>query len=178
MVKLDLPKAKRPQAGPVSPTVMVTSVDAKGKANIITLGMFMTISIDPYQVCIGVAPERYSHDLILEQGEFVVNSPPISLREKMHLCGIKSGRNIDKFKEIGLTPLPAKQVRPPLIEECFGHLECEVVNHLTCGDHTLIIGEVVASSINEDCYRDGKLDVSAAKPIAQKNWDYRTLSER
>jgi len=155
--------------------VMVTSVDANGKPDIITLGMFMTISSDPYQVCIGVAPERYSHDLILNQGEFVVNSPPIGLREKMHLCGIKSGRDIDKFREIGLTPLPARQVRPPLIAECFGHLECEVVNHLTCGDHTLFVGEVVAASMDQACYREGKLDIEVAKPIAQKNWDYHTL---
>ncbi|MDP2901002.1 MAG: flavin reductase family protein [Candidatus Bathyarchaeota archaeon] len=177
-MKTNLPKERYSQAGPVAPTVMVTCVDARGRPNIITLGMYMPISHDPPQVVIGVSPKRYSHDLIRDQGEFIVNSPGIGLAEKMHICGTKSGRDVDKFKEAGLTPGPARKVRPPLIQECYGHIECEVVNMVTCGDHTLFVGEVVAASIDEDCLRDGKLNLSAARPIAQKNWDYRTLSEK
>jgi len=174
-MKTQLPKNRLGQAGPVSSVVLVTCVDEAGKANIITLGMFMSISSNPYMVCIGVAPERYSHDLIMKQGEFVVNSPGIDLKEKLHLCGIKSGRDIDKFKEIGLTPLKAQVVKPPLIKECYGHLECRLVSGTPFGDHTLIVGEVVAASIDEEKLKDGRLDLSKAKPIAQKNWDYHTL---
>jgi flavin reductase (DIM6/NTAB) family NADH-FMN oxidoreductase RutF len=176
-VKTSLPKERYSQAGPISPVVLVTAVDAEGKPNIITLGMYMPISHDPPQVVIGVSPKRYSHDLIREQGEFVVNSPGIGIAEKMHVCGIKSGRDVDKFKEAGLTATPAQKVRPPLIEECYGHIECEVVNMVTCGDHTLFVGEVVAASIDADCLKDGKLNLSASRPIAQKNWDYHTLSD-
>jgi flavin reductase (DIM6/NTAB) family NADH-FMN oxidoreductase RutF len=69
-------------------------------------------------------------------------------------------------------------VRPPLIEECYRHFECEVVNMVTCGDHTLFVGAVVASSIDEDCLKAGKQGLEKAKPIAQKNWDYHTLSKQ
>ena len=177
-MKKILPTNKFSQAGPVSPIVMVTCVDANGKPNIITLGMFMSISIDPLQVCIGVSPERYSHNLIEEKGEFVVNCPGIELEDAMHLCGIKSGRKIDKFKEFNLTAVTAQKVEPPLIEECYGHLECKTVNRLICGDHTLFVREVIAASVRESCYKDGKLDLSMAKPIAQKNWLYHTLSDK
>ena len=136
----------------------------------------MSISSNPYMVCIGVAQERYSHDLILTSGEFVVNSPGIDLKEKMHQCGIKSGRDVDKFKEFGLTPIRAKKVKPPLIEECYGHLECKLVSSTPFGDHTLIVGEVIAASIDEDKIKDGRIDLAKAKPIAQKNWDYRTIT--
>jgi flavin reductase (DIM6/NTAB) family NADH-FMN oxidoreductase RutF len=156
---------------------MVTCVDSSGKANIITLGMYMPISHDPPQIVIGVSPKRYSHDLIMEQGEFVVNSPGIGIADKMHLCGVKSGRDTDKWRETGFIPVPAQKVRPPLIEECYGHIECEVVNMATCGDHTLFVGEVVAASIDEDCLKDGKLNLEKAEPIAQKNWDYHTVSK-
>ena len=177
-MKTSLPKESYSQAGPISPVVLVTSVDSMGKQNIITLGMYMPISHDPQQVVIGVSPKRYSHNLILEQGEFVVNAPGIDLAEKVHICGIRSGRSVDKFKETGFTAKPAKNVRPPLIEECYGHMECKVVNHVKCGDHTLFVGEVVAASINEDCLENGKLNLSVARPIAQKNWVYHDIYVR
>ncbi len=176
-MKTSLPREKYSQAGPISPVVLVTSVDENGRPNIITLGMYMPISHDPPQVVIGVSPKRYSHDLIAERGEFVINSPGIGIAERMHICGIKSGRDVDKFKEAGLTAASAQKVKPPLIEECYGHIECKVVNTVTCGDHTLFVGEVVAASIDEDCLEGGKLSLGAARPIAQKNWDYHTLSD-
>ena len=175
MPKIELNKNKMLQAGPAGNIVMVTCCDKDGRANIITAGMYMPISSNPPQICVGIAPERYSHNLILEQGEFVVNSPSIMLKEKMHLCGIKSGRDIDKFKEFGLTPIPAKKVRPPLIKECFGHIECEVVNRVICGDHTLFVGQVVSASADKEVLAGGNLDVLKAQPIVQKNHLYYTI---
>jgi len=177
-MRLQLPPDKLSQAGPVSPIVMVTCVDAEGRANIITLGMYMTISSKPPLVCIGVAPQRYSHDLISEQREFTVNVPSIDLKDKMHFCGTNSGRDVYKFKETGLTPISASKIRSPLIEECYGHLECKVVGSHTYGDHTLFVGEVVAASVDEELFKNGRLDIDRAKPIAQKNWDYRTLRRK
>ena len=177
MPKIEMTENKRLQVGPAGNIVMVTCCDRDGRANIITVGMYMPISSNPPQICIGIAPERYSHDLIAEQGEFVVNSPSIDLKEKMHLCGVKSGRSIDKFREFGLTSIAAKKVRPPLIGECFGHLECEVVNSLICGDHTLFVGEVVSSTVNEEVLTGGNMDVLKAKPIVQKNHVYFTVKK-
>jgi flavin reductase (DIM6/NTAB) family NADH-FMN oxidoreductase RutF len=112
----------------------------------------------------------------MEQKEFVVNSPGIGISDKVHLCGVKSGRDTDKWRETGLTPVPAQRVKPPLIDECYGHIECKVVNVVTCGDHTLFVGEILAASIDERCLKDGKLNLFKANPIAQKNWDYHTIS--
>jgi flavin reductase (DIM6/NTAB) family NADH-FMN oxidoreductase RutF len=161
------------QANPPSVVVLATCVDTSGRPNIITLGMFMPISFDPPLVCIGVAPKRYSHRLIEETGEFVINVPTEDIIEEVHFCGTKSGRDYDKFQETGLTPKPASRVKPPLIEECYAHLECRVVQRHTCGDHTLFVGEVVAASINEEVLTDdGKVDVLKAKPISQRNHIY------
>jgi len=128
-------------------------------------------------VCIGVSPKRYSHNLIAESGEFVVNVPSIDIEKEMHFCGTKSGRDLDKFKETGLTPVPAKKVKSPLIAECFGHLECKVVQSHTCGDHTLFVGEVLDSSIDEEVLTGGRLNPLKAKPIVQKNHVYFTVTD-
>jgi flavin reductase (DIM6/NTAB) family NADH-FMN oxidoreductase RutF len=165
-------------AGTVGSVVMVTCVKSEKNANIITIGMYMPISHDPRLVCIGVSPKRYSHHLIAESGEFVVNIPSLDLEEEIVFCGTKSGREVDKFIETGLTPIPAKMVNPPLIKECFGHLECKVVQTYTCGDHTLFVGKVVAASVDEDVLTEGNLDLIKAKPIVQKNHVYYTVIDK
>ena len=157
---------------------MATVVGNDGKPNIITLGMYMPISVNPPLVCIGVAPQRYSHGLIEETGEFVINTPSIDLEEQMHYCGVKSARDVDKWKETGLTPMPSLKVKPPRIKECFGHLECKVVQTHVCGDHTLFVGEVVATTVDEEVLKGESLDVLKARPIVQKNHVYYTVSEK
>ncbi|MGD2200529.1 MAG: flavin reductase family protein [Candidatus Bathyarchaeota archaeon] len=177
-MKIELPEKRRLQPTPTPPVVLATCIDKGGAPNIITLGMYMPISHRPPLVCIGVAPQRYSHRLIEETGEFVINSPPINIEEEMHYCGTRSGRDVDKFKETGLTPIPSLEVRPPRIEECFGHLECRVVQSITCGDHTLFVGEVVATSADAEVMEGDLLDVLRARPIVQKNHVYFTVTDR
>jgi flavin reductase (DIM6/NTAB) family NADH-FMN oxidoreductase RutF len=177
MVKKELPPSGMLQAGPPSVVVLVTCLDPDGDANIITLGMYMPISFDPPMVTIGVAPTRYSHDLIADSGEFVVNVPSIDYEEESHLCGTVSGRDVDKFHETGFTMVQAEKVKTPLIKECFGHMECKVVQTHTCGDHTLFVGEVLRASLDEGVITDGKLDPLKAKPITQKNHIYFTLTD-
>ena len=172
MAKIELRKGRRLQPGPAGVVVMATCQGNDLKPNIITLGMYMPIRISPPMVCIGVAPRRYSHRLIEESGEFVINTPSISIEAEMHYCGTESGRRVDKFKETGLTPIPSLEVGPPRIKECFGHLECRVVQKHTCGDHTLYVGEVVATSADEDVMKGDVLDVLKAHPIVQKNHVY------
>ena len=177
-MKVELPEHRRLQPGPASVVVMATCVGKEGRPNIITLGMYMPISSKPPMVCIGVAPRRFSHGLIEETGEFVINTPPISLVEQMHYCGVKSGRDVDKFAETGLTAIPSLKVRPPRIEECFGHIECRVVQSHVFGDHTLFVGEVVASSADEDVMDGDALNVLKARPTVQKNHVYFTVTDK
>ncbi|UCH37938.1 MAG: flavin reductase family protein [Candidatus Bathyarchaeota archaeon] len=177
-MKVTLTAEKVMQAGPPSAVVMVTCVDTEKNANIITLGMYMSISFTPRLICIGISPKRYSHDLIVESGEFVVNVPSIDLTEAMDFCGTESGRRLYKFAATGLTPIPAQRVTPPLIQECFGHLECKVVQSYVCGDHTLFVGEVIAASVEEDVLTDGTLDPVKAQPIINKNHVYFTITKQ
>jgi flavin reductase (DIM6/NTAB) family NADH-FMN oxidoreductase RutF len=176
-LKRDLQGRAVLQAGPPSMVVMATCIGREGAPNIITLGMYMPISFDPPQVCIGVSPRRYSHGLIEETGEFVINVPSIELEEEMHFCGVKSGKDVDKFRETGLTPMPSRRVRPPRIEVCFGHIECRVVGSHVCGDHTLFVGEVLSASADEVVIKGGALDVLRARPIVQKNHVYFTATD-
>jgi len=175
-MKKELPLSEFLTASPPSVVVLATCMDREGNANIITLGMYMPISFNPPLVCLGISPKRYSHDLIAGSEEFVVNVPPVDIVDETHLCGIKSGRDLNKFKETGLTLLPAHKVRPPLIKECYGHLECKLVQSHTAGDHTIFIGEVVRASINENSLTDGRQDPLKAKPLTQRDHVYFTVA--
>jgi flavin reductase (DIM6/NTAB) family NADH-FMN oxidoreductase RutF len=125
-----------------------------GKPNIITLAWHSPISSEPPLYGISVSPDRYSHDLILDSGEFVVNFPPFEVLDQVHACGRVSGRDEDKFELTGFTPIRGEKVRPPLIRECYAHLECKVVNNVTLGDHSWMTGEVLAAHADEERFEN------------------------
>lgn len=137
---------------PVYPTPagLITSVDGTGRPNIITLGEVFNISIArPVILGIAIRKARYSHGLISETREYVVNLPTVDIVEKVLSCGRVSGRNVDKFERFGLTPLPAAVVKPPLIAECPVNIECKVTGIQVIGDHDLFLGEAVAQHVDE-----------------------------
>ncbi len=133
-------------------TVLVTVVDKNdpNKTNIITLAWHSPVSIAPPLFGVSIDPRRYSHDLILDAGEFVVNFADFKVLEDVHYCGRHSGRKYDKFQETGLTQQDAQKVKTALIQECYCNLECKLVDHHLYGDHTWFVGEVVAISVDED----------------------------
>lgn len=137
-------------------TVLLTLLDDNGKPNIITLAWHSACSIKPPMYGISIDPRRYSHDPIINTGEFVVNFCDLSILDQVHYCGRHSGRKYDKFAETGLTPIPATTVKPPLIAEAYCHLECKLVYHQLYGDHTWLVGEVVAV-ITNDVFEDDLL---------------------
>jgi len=124
----------------------------------------MPASINPPIVVISIAPRRYSHQLIEETKEFVINIPTMDIVQETLFCGRRSGRIYDKFKETRLTTLPAKMVKPPIIKECVAHLECKLEEQVTAGDHTLFIGRVLTAYADEEVF-DEKFDVKKVKPI-------------
>jgi flavin reductase (DIM6/NTAB) family NADH-FMN oxidoreductase RutF len=130
-----------------SRVVLAVSVDDEEKANIIPLGWKMNTSFKPPMFAISVGLTRYSHRLIKEGREFVLAWPSEDMVEQVLYCGTRSGRSSDKFKEAGLTALAAAKVRPPLIEECVVNFECVLFDQLDTGDHTIFVGEVVASHV-------------------------------
>ena len=172
--KVSLPSVRALQVGPPTSVVLATCISPDGRPNIITLGMYMPISANPPLITIGVSPRRYSHRLIEETREFVINVPSKNLVRQTILCGSVSGREHDKFREAELTPIPALKVKPPLIKECVSNLECKVVASYVCGDHILFVGEIVAAHADEGMLTNGTLDVLKAQPISHKGDFYFT----
>jgi len=163
-----------------SPAALVTSVDARGRANIITLGEAFNLSIhDPVIVGIAIAPARYSHQLISQTREYVVNLPPADLLPKVLQCGSCSGRDTDKFATIGLTAIPATHVRAPLIAECVMNIECRVVGIETIGDHDLFQGEVIEVHISpEIADAHGRIDPAKLSAVVVTGAGFYGLGEQ
>jgi flavin reductase (DIM6/NTAB) family NADH-FMN oxidoreductase RutF len=135
-------------------TVLVSCIGKTGKPNIITLAWAMPTSINPPLVAVSIRPERHSYKLIEETKEFVVNIPTIELLQATLFCGRKSGKEHDKFKETGLTPIPAQKVKAPIIKECAAHLECTLHSQLTTGDHTIFVGQIVSAYADKTAYKN------------------------
>jgi len=128
---------------PCFPCVLVTTQN-----NIITIGMVHIFSFSPPLVGIGVAPKRYSFNLLKQSKEYVINVPTRNLLAQVSFCGEKSGRNYDKFEKTGLTKQPSSVLKTPSIQECPLNVECKVVKEFETGDHSWFIGEVVAVQID------------------------------
>ncbi len=129
-------------------TLLVTCVGKTGKPNVTTVAWAMPTSSNPPLVAVSLGPQRLSHSLIEESGEFVLNVPTLEILQAVYACGSFSGRSFDKFKKAGLTPIPARKVKAPAIRECIAHVECTVEDKFTTGDHTVFVGKVEAAYAN------------------------------
>lgn len=161
------------------PVVMV-SCNRKGeKPNIVTVAWTGTICSDPAMVSISVRPERYSHDIIEETGEFVINLVTKDLTYATDYCGVRSGRDVDKFKEMNLTPLPSKMIDAVGIEESPVNIECKVVEVKKLGSHDMFIAEVVNVTV-DDRYMDenNKFNLNDSDLVAYSHREYFTLGEK
>ena len=161
------------------PAVMVSCMNEKGEANIITVAWAGTICSDPAMLSISVRKERYSHDMILETGEFVVNLVTEELTWATDYCGVKSGRDVDKWKEAHLTKAEMPDVAVPGIAESPVSIECKVKKVEELGTHDMIIAEVVGVVV-DDRYMDekGKFDLDAAGLVAYSHGEYFALGEK
>jgi flavin reductase (DIM6/NTAB) family NADH-FMN oxidoreductase RutF len=132
------------------PAVMVTCGDKREEYNIITIAWTGTVCTDPPMCYISVRPERHSYDIIKRTGEFVINLTTESLARHTDWCGVKSGRDTDKFRETGLTPIPGDKVKAPLIAESPVNIECTVKSVIELGVHHMFLAEVVAVHASKD----------------------------
>ena len=163
-----------------SPAGLVTSISFDGRQNVLTLGEIFNVSIaTPVILGIAIRKERYSHELISATREYVVNLPTAAMVRTVDLCGTMSGRNVDKFDVLPLTPVPAEHVRPPLIAECPVNIECRVIGIQEIGDHDLFLGEALAMHIAEDAL-DGKgqVIVEALDTLCYLHSSYWALGRR
>lgn len=153
--------------------------ELQGKPNIITVAWAGTVCTNPPILSISVRPERYSYHMIKESGEFVVNLTTESLARATDYCGVRSGRDVDKFKEMKLTPLPSREVAVPGIAESPVNIECRVREIKELGSHHMILADVVAVTIDEK-YMDenGKFHLNDSKPVAYSHGEYFSLGDK
>ena len=155
------------------PVVMVSLADRDGRPNIITLAWVGTVCTNPPMVSISVRPERYSYPILKETGEFVINLTTKELAFATDYCGVKSGRDVDKFKEMGLTPIPASEVKAPMIKESPVNIECKVRQILPLGSHDMFLADVVAVHADENYMAEKqKFHLEQAEPIIYSHGSY------
>lgn len=161
------------------PAVMVSTAMPDGShPNIITVAWTGTVCTNPPMAYISVRPERYSYQMIKETGEFVINLTTEKLAHATDYCGVKSGRDVDKFKEMGLTCGKASAVSVPLIEESPVNIECRVEEIKELGSHHMFLARVAAVDVDEELLDDkGRLDLGLAQPIVYSHGEYYGLDQ-
>lgn len=161
------------------PAVMVSCGRKGGKANIITVAWTGTVCTNPAMLYISVRPERYSYSIIKETKEFVVNLTTETLIKATDFCGVRSGRDVDKFKEMNLTPLQSVEIEAPGIKESPVNIECKVKDILELGSHHMFLAEVAAVHI-DNSYLDekGRFDLNAADLITYSHGEYYSFGKK
>ena len=162
------------------PAVMVSCGDAPENYNIITIAWTGTICSDPPMCYISVRPTRHSHAIISRTGEFVINIATAALARETDWCGVHSGRDCNKFREMGLHTETAQLVKAPLIAECPLNIECRVTEIKHLGSHDMFMAEVVAVDAEESLIdkSTGAFQLNHAQPLAYSHGKYYTLGEK
>jgi flavin reductase (DIM6/NTAB) family NADH-FMN oxidoreductase RutF len=160
------------------PAVMVSCRTSEGVNNIITVAWTGIICSDPALLYVSIRPERYSHDIIKNSGSFVVNIPNRSLTYAVDFCGVKSGRDINKFELLGLAVQKSNLVDAPSIGECPVNLECQVRDIISLGSHDMFIAEILCVNVEEKLLdKSGKLHLDKADLICYNHGEYMALAE-
>jgi flavin reductase (DIM6/NTAB) family NADH-FMN oxidoreductase RutF len=156
------------------PAVMVTCGSEPSEYNIITVAWTGTICTDPAMCYISVRPMRHSYGIIRKNGDFVINLTTRALAFATDWCGVRSGRDYNKFEEMGLTPVPASKVKAPLLKESPVNIECVVREIKELGTHHMFISEVVAINADNEYIdqKSGKFRLSDANPLSYLHGQY------
>jgi len=162
------------------PAVMVTCGSTPENYNIITIAWVGIICSDPPMCSISIRPERHSYKLIKETLEFVINVTTQELAFATDWCGVKSGKDVDKFKEMKLTPIAAQIVKVPLIKESPVNIECIVQQIIPLGTHDLFIAKIVAVNADPQYLNEetGKFNIELANPICYSSGFYHLVGKQ
>lgn len=162
---------------PVPPALV--SVGTMENPNVLTIGWTGIINTIPPKTYISVRKERHSYQMLTDTKEFVINLPSVNLVRAVDFCGVRSGKDLDKFKEMNLTPANSPNVSAPLIAECPLHLECKVTDTVDLGSHTMFLADIVGTVVAEECInRDGKLEIEKCNLLAYAHGTYFTLGAK
>lgn len=160
------------------PAVLVSCCDNEGNDNLITVAWTGTICSDPAMLYISVRKERHSHKMLMETGEFVVNLTTEELAFATDFCGVRSGRDMDKWKEMKLTREASDVVKAPRIKESPVNIECKVKQVIELGTHDMFMAEVVSVSADEKYMTDGRFDLAKAKPLVYSHGEYFSVGKK
>ena len=157
---------------PVAPA-LVSVADKEGKPNLITIAWIGTVNSEPPMLSISVQPRRFSHQILLDTQEFTVNLPTSQLAEAIDFCGVKSGREVDKFAACQLTPIKIPKINAPGVAESPVNIGCRIRQHLDLGSHTMFIAEIVSVLADENLFDNhNKLHLEKADIIAYMHGEY------
>lgn len=162
------------------PAVMVSTADREGNDNIITVAWTGTVCTDPAMLYISVRPERYSYHMLRESGEFVVNLTTEKLAKATDWCGVRSGRDFDKWKEMHLTRGKAEKLTyAPIIQESPVNIECKVTEVQELGSHHMFLAKVGAVQVDESYMNEtGKFELNDTQLLAYSHGEYYTLGKK
>lgn len=161
------------------PAVLVSCGATPEEFNMMTVSWTGTICSNPPMCYVSIRPERYSYDIVKRNMAFVINLTTLDLAFATDWCGVKSGRNFDKFKEMNLTPVLSDKVAAPYVAEAPVNIECRVTEIKTLGSHDMFIAEVVGIKASER-FIDPKtqaLDLKRTIPVAYLHGKYYTVGE-
>lgn len=162
---------------PVPPALI--SSGTMERPNVMTAAWTGIICTEPTLVYVSIRPTRYSHELICNSGEFVINVPTVKLAKAVDLCGVKSGREVNKFELAGLTAAKCSTVTAPQIEEAPVSLECKVKEITSFGTHDMFLAEVTAVNVDEELInKSGALDLGKAGLLAYAHGFYYGLGKK
>lgn len=155
------------------PAVLVSCGDKEGRVNMMTAAWTGTICSDPPMVYVSIRKERHSHSMIQETGEYVINLTTEDLAWATDFCGVRSGKNMDKFEEMHLTPVLGELKYAPMIKESPVSIECKVTQIMELGTHDMFMAEVIAVHV-DDKYMDekGTFHLEQAKPLVYSHGQY------
>ena len=146
-------------------TVLITTVDAKGKPDVSPFSFVSPVSFDPPLLMVAIGINKHSYWNLMRKREFVVNIPTEKMLEKVWIAGEKWDEEVSKIERAGLQTEKSEKVGPPRLSECVAHIECYLDDAKKYGDHVIIIGRVVAVGVNEDFVdEDGRLKVDLVRP--------------
>lgn len=156
----------------------VVTSHARGRDNAMAVAWNLPLSTDPPLFGVGISPKRFTHELILESGEFVVNFLPFDRTELIAAVAANSGRDVDKFQHFPLSPEPALKVKAPILRDAYAAYECRVVDHRPYGDHEWFVGEILmVHYVKEWFTAEGLLDPYWISPALYLGLDYYTTTK-
>ena len=161
---------------PVPPVLV--GVGNGEKNNVFTVGWTGIINTRPPKTYISVHPDRYSYEFIKETGEFTINLPSCNLVSKVDTCGVKSGRKIDKFKELKLNYEKGELIKAPILTDCPINLECKVFESVDLGSHTMFMADILNVHVDEKLLdKNGRLMIEKADLLAYAHGRYFSLGK-